>query len=168
MKGYSMGMGMREMGGFRASQQVSAAYSQWQQRRQGFDALAQALQAGDLSKAQAAYANLTSKLPSGAATDPNSPLAKIGAALQAGDLATAQASLPHRNGRMTKTKALPAFRLRMALQLLHRHRRQPLPHREVGVIMVDITTMAAVKVQADKPFNWRMPFQVVTQAQLSP
>ena len=93
-----MGMGMREMGGFRASQQVSAASSQWQQRRQGFDALAQALQAGDLSKAQAAYANLTSKLPSGAATDPNSPLAKIGAALQAGDLATAQASLPHRNG----------------------------------------------------------------------
>ena len=41
-----MGMGMREMGGFRASQQVSAASSQWQQRRQGFDALAQALQAG--------------------------------------------------------------------------------------------------------------------------
>ena len=93
-----MGMGMREMGGFRASQQVSAASSQWQQRRQGFDALAQALQAGDLSKAQTAYANLTSKLPLGAATDPNSPLAKIGAALQAGDLATAQASLPHRNG----------------------------------------------------------------------
>ena len=93
-----MGMGMREMGGFRASQQTSAASNQWQQRRQGFDALTQALQAGDLSKAQAAYADLTSKLPAGAATDPNSPLAKIGAALQAGDLATAQASLPNRNG----------------------------------------------------------------------
>jgi hypothetical protein len=91
-----MGMGMREMGGFRASQQTSAASSQWQQRRQGFDALAQALQAGDLTKAQTAYANLTSKLPSGATTDPNSPLAKIGAALQAGDLAAAQASLPQR------------------------------------------------------------------------
>jgi len=101
-----MGMGMREMGGFRASQQVSAASSQWQQRRQGFDALAQALQAGDLSKAQAAYANLTSKLPSGAATDPNSPLAKIGAALQAGDLATAQASLPHRNGQDDQNQSI--------------------------------------------------------------
>lgn len=101
-----MGMGMGEMGGFRASQQVSAASSQWQQRRQGFDALAQALQAGDLSKAQSAYANLTSKLPAGATTDPNSPLAKIGAALQAGDLATAQAALPQRKGQDDQSQSV--------------------------------------------------------------
>jgi len=70
---------------------------QFQQVRQDFATLAQALQTGDLSTAQQAYAALQKDLPnssgaaspSGAAT-PNSPLAKLGQALQSGDLPGAQ------------------------------------------------------------------------------
>lgn len=65
--------------------------SNWQQRRQSFDALAQALQSGNLNSAQQAYSTLMQYMP-GASANPNSLLAQIGQALQSGDLAGAQSA----------------------------------------------------------------------------
>jgi len=67
--------------------QISGA-GMWQQQRQNFNKLSQALQSGDLSAAQQAFAALSSKSPN--ASNPNSPLAKLGRALQSGDLNAAQ------------------------------------------------------------------------------
>jgi hypothetical protein len=68
--------------------------SAWQQRQQNFQALAQALNSGDLTAAKTAYAALTANRSGGgsgsAANNPNSPLAQLGQALQNGDLAGAQ------------------------------------------------------------------------------
>ena len=64
------------------------------QNKKSFDALAQALNAGDLSGAQSAFAALSKNLPAGATTDADSPLSKIGTALQAGDVKAAKAVLP--------------------------------------------------------------------------
>ncbi len=64
--------------------------SAWQQRQQNFQALAQALNSGDLTGAKAAYAALTANNSGGASSSPNSPLAQLGQALQSGDLAGAQ------------------------------------------------------------------------------
>ncbi len=61
----------------------------YQQRRQGFEALAQALQSNDLNAAQQAYASLAQSTPGGT-IQPNSPLTKIGQALQSNDLPSAQ------------------------------------------------------------------------------
>lgn len=69
------------------SSQVSGA-GKWQQQRQDFNQLAQALQSGDLSAAQKAFSTLSANSPK--AADPNSPLGKLGAALQTGDVKAAQ------------------------------------------------------------------------------
>lgn len=61
----------------------------YQQRRQSFEALAQALQSNDLTAAQQAYASLVQNTPGGT-IPPNSPLAQIGQALQSNDLTAAQ------------------------------------------------------------------------------
>ena len=67
---------------------------------QNFQQLAQALQSGDLSSAQAAYATLTQNLPNksaNGASSQNNPfqqgLAAIGTALQSGNLSGAQQAL---------------------------------------------------------------------------
>jgi hypothetical protein len=60
----------------------------WQQQRQNFKDLSQALQAGDLGTAQKAFASLAANSPN--ASNPNSPLGRLGQALQSGDLAAAQ------------------------------------------------------------------------------
>lgn len=60
----------------------------WQQQRQNFSQLAQALRSGDLSAAQQAFSQLSANSPN--ASDPNSPLAKLGQALQSGDVKAAQ------------------------------------------------------------------------------
>ncbi|MGZ4995122.1 MAG: hypothetical protein ACXV79_13275 [Methylobacter sp.] len=71
-----------------ASSGVSGA-GMWQQQRQGFNQLSQALQSGNLDAAKQAYSALSSK-SSTAAADPNSPLGKLGQALQSGDVGAAQ------------------------------------------------------------------------------
>ncbi len=59
-----------------------------------FQSLAQALQSGNLTDAQQAFATLQKDLPAkaqqAAASDPNSPLNTLGQALQSGDLSAAQ------------------------------------------------------------------------------
>lgn len=80
-------MGWKVNSGGAASQATSAA---WQQRQQNFQALSKALQSGDLSGAQTAFASLTQAAASGANSNPSSPLAQLGKALQSGDLGAAQ------------------------------------------------------------------------------
>ncbi len=63
----------------------------FQQRRQNFEALAQALQSNDLTGAKQAYSALTQSNPAGT-PPPNSPLTQIGQALQSDDLSAAQNS----------------------------------------------------------------------------
>ena len=82
-----MGMRIHGGGGGYAS---GAQDAQWQQRRQNFDALAQAISGGNLSSAQAAYAQIQSSLPAGANANPNGFMSKVGAALQSGDISSAQ------------------------------------------------------------------------------
>lgn len=89
-------MGMRIHGGGYNYASQSAQNTEWQQRRQNFDALAQAISSGDLASAKTAYGNITSQLPSGASVNPNSFLGKIGSALDASDLTTAQQVLASR------------------------------------------------------------------------
>jgi hypothetical protein len=60
----------------------------WQQQRQVFQQLNQALQSGDLKSAQSAFSSLTAN--SSNTLDPNSPLGKLGQALASGDLSGAQ------------------------------------------------------------------------------
>ncbi|MGZ4957370.1 MAG: hypothetical protein ACXV8Q_19905 [Methylobacter sp.] len=79
-------MGM-SIGGSSSSMQVSGA-GMYQQQRQNFNQLAQSLQSGDLSAAKDAFSTLAAKSPN--ASDPNSPLGKLGAALQSGDVKAAQ------------------------------------------------------------------------------
>lgn len=80
-----MGMRVESSGG--ASQSASAA---WQQRRQDFQQLSQALQSGNLSGAQSAFAALSAGRSSQAASNPNSLFSQLGQALQGGNLAAAQ------------------------------------------------------------------------------
>ena len=88
-----MGMRINGGGGGYAS---GAQDAQWQQRRQNFDALAQAIAGGNLSNANDAFAKIQSSLPPGRGTNPNGFLGQIGAALQSGDIATAQQVLTAR------------------------------------------------------------------------
>ena len=88
-----MGMRIQGGGGGYASGPQDA---QWQQRRQNFDALAQAIAGGDLANANDAMSKITSSLPSGAQTNPDSFIGKIGAALQSGDITSAQQLLTAR------------------------------------------------------------------------
>ncbi len=82
-------MGMRIGGGQQAWSSQSSSVSNWQQRQQNFKALGSALQTGDLTGAQQAFATITANNPA-AANNPSSPLAQIGQALQSGNLAGAQ------------------------------------------------------------------------------
>ena len=61
-------------------------------RRAPMRDLAQALKAGDLTGAAAAYATLASKVPDRAAGNPDGPFARIGTAIAAGDIAGARAA----------------------------------------------------------------------------
>ena len=94
-------MGMRINGGG-GGYAAGAQDAQWQQRRQNFDALAQAISGGDLSGANDAFAKIEAQLPAGASAKPNSFLDQIGAALQSGDIGSAQKLLAARiNGAQT-------------------------------------------------------------------
>lgn len=77
-------MGMRINGS--ASTDQSSTISNWQQRQQNVKSMMSAIQSGDLSAAQKAYAALN---PSGQDSG-NSPFAAIGKALQSGDISAAQ------------------------------------------------------------------------------
>ncbi len=69
---------------------AGAADVQSQRRRLDYEALAQAIAAGDLDGAHAAYSAIINQLPAGAKPNPDSILGKIATALQAGDLASAK------------------------------------------------------------------------------
>ncbi len=76
-----MGMSIGAMSATSASQ--SAA---WQQRKQDYSNMMAGAQAGDIGKAQTAYASLTANRT----PPPNSPLAALGAAIQSGDTAAVE------------------------------------------------------------------------------
>jgi hypothetical protein len=61
-------------------------------RRAPMRDLAQALKAGDLTGAAAAYATLASKAPERITNNPDGPFARIGTAIAAGDIAGARAA----------------------------------------------------------------------------
>lgn len=82
-------MGMRIGGSGAAWASQNTSVGNWQQRQQNMKALGTALQGSDLGAAQTAFAAISTNNPN-MASNPNSPLAKIGQALQAGDLAGAQ------------------------------------------------------------------------------
>lgn len=87
-------MGMRIQGGsYGAAEQM-----QWQQRRQNFDALSQAISSGNLAGAKDAFAKIQSQM-SGGNINPDSFLGKLGAALQSGDITSAQQILAARQSR---------------------------------------------------------------------
>jgi len=75
--------------------------SQQDAMRQNFQALTQALQSGNLTAAQQAYATLTQNMPSQASGDSSNDqtnpfqqaLASIGSALQSGDISGAQTAM---------------------------------------------------------------------------
>ena len=99
-------MGMRINGGGYANTSQSTQNTQWQQRRQNFDALAQAISANNPALANSAYEKITSQLPAGASINPDSFLGKIGSALKSSDLTSAQqilASRHHNDKRGTAT-----------------------------------------------------------------
>lgn len=89
-------MGMSIHGG----SYTAAQTMQWQQRRQNFDALSQAVTSGNLSGANDAMTKIKSLLPPGADVKPDSFLGKLATALQSGDMTAAQkllASRQHQN-----------------------------------------------------------------------
>lgn len=83
-----MGMRIGGSGNGWASQQ-SNAIGNWQQRQQNFKSLKSALQTGDLTGAQQAFAAISASNPN-AINNTNNPLAQIGQALQAGNISGAQ------------------------------------------------------------------------------
>ena len=85
-------MGMSIHGG----SYTAAQTMQWQQRRQNFDALSQAISSGNLSGANDALTKIKSLLPPGADIKPDSFLGKLETALKSGDLAAAQQLLASR------------------------------------------------------------------------
>jgi hypothetical protein len=91
-----MNMSVSSTGSSNSSQNVIS--NNWQQRRQSFDALSQALQSGDLAGAQQAFSSLSSTFPAGITNDPNSPLAKLGQALKSGNLSAAQSAFAEMRG----------------------------------------------------------------------
>jgi outer membrane protein assembly factor BamD (BamD/ComL family) len=97
-----MGMSIQSTSGAASSQTVSST-STWQQRKQDFQNLSQALQSGNLDQAKSAYAQLVKDSPASATKDPNGPLAQIGKSLQSGDIAGAQKTMSgmksHHGGR---------------------------------------------------------------------
>ena len=117
---------------------AGAADVQSQRRRLDYEALAQAIAAGDLEGAHTAYAAIISQLPPGSKPNPDSILGKIATALQAGDLMGAKqflnwgdkrrsASAPTpltaiqpqsapANNRSTQMDSSPAIALNQAIQ----------------------------------------------------
>ena len=91
-------MGMRIHGGG-GGQAPGAQDAQWQQRRQNFDALAQAISGGNLASANDAFTKIQGQIPAGGNINSGSFLGQIGAALQSGDMASAQKILATRNNR---------------------------------------------------------------------
>jgi hypothetical protein len=85
-------MGMSIHGG----SYTAAQTMQWQQRRQNFDALSQAITSGNLSGANDALTKIKSLLPPGADIKADSFLGKLSAALQSGDMTAAQQLLASR------------------------------------------------------------------------
>lgn len=81
-------MGMSIGSGASSSAANVAGASKWQNQRQNFNQLAQALQSGNLDAAKQAFSSLSSN--SKTASDPNSPIAKLGQAIQTGDVNAAQ------------------------------------------------------------------------------
>jgi hypothetical protein len=79
-------MGMRV--GSSTAMTVSSGANLWQQQRQNFGQLSQALASGNLDAAKQVYANLAASKST--SLDPNTPIAKLGQALQLGDLKAAQ------------------------------------------------------------------------------
>jgi DNA-binding FadR family transcriptional regulator len=79
-----------------SSSQSSTLQTNFQQRRQAFQQLSQALQSGDLKQAQQAYSTLTQYMPASGPAN-NSQVSQdfqaIGKALQSGNLADAQTAL---------------------------------------------------------------------------
>ncbi len=92
-------MGMRIQGGGSASSAQSMQNTQWQQRKQSFDALAQAITGGDLAAANAALSKITAQMPQGASSNPDGFMSKIGSALSSGDITGAQQILASRFSR---------------------------------------------------------------------
>ena len=86
---------------------AGAADIQSQRRRLDYEALAQAIAAGDLDAAHVAYANIMSQSPSGSKPNPDSIMGKIGTALQAGDLASAKQFLNWGDKRKTPSASGP-------------------------------------------------------------
>ena len=109
---------------------AGAADVQSQRRRLDYEALAQAIAAGDLEGAHTAYAAIISQLPPGSKPNPDSILGKIATALQAGDLMgdkrrSASAPTPltaiqpqsaPANNRSTQMDSSPAMALNQAIQ----------------------------------------------------
>jgi hypothetical protein len=64
--------------------------SMFAKMKSDFKSLSDALQSGDLSDAQTAYATLQKDMPAGSANSSSNPLSAIGTALQSGNIAGAQ------------------------------------------------------------------------------
>ena len=87
-----MGMSIQSNPDVSGSQSTSSTAT-WQQRKQDFQNLSQALQSGNVDQAKTAYAQLVKDSPASATKDPNGPLAQIGKSLQSGDIAGAQKAM---------------------------------------------------------------------------
>jgi len=108
--------------------------TQWQKRRQDYDALTKALSEGDLPGANDAYANIIGQLPVGGRVSPDSFLGKMGVALRSADLALARqlmanggnrnaqvsgvaaADVASANARVSGDQASPTLALNQAIQ----------------------------------------------------
>ena len=82
--------------------------TQWQKRRQDYDALARALSEGDLPGANEAYATIIGLLPVGGRVSPDSFLGKMGVALRAADLALARQLMANSGNRNAQVSGVAA------------------------------------------------------------
>ncbi|WP_097459117.1 hypothetical protein [Mangrovitalea sediminis] len=92
-----MGMPINGAAGSGATQQLQGA-NVWQQRKQSFDALSQALQTGNLNAAKQAFSSLSSTYPAGVTSDPKSFIARLGQALQTGNIQSTQSLIASLTG----------------------------------------------------------------------
>ncbi len=82
--------------------------TQWQKRRQDYDALAKALSEGDLPGANDAYATIIGQLPVGGRVSPDSFLGKMGVALRSADLALARQLMANGGNRNAQVSGVAA------------------------------------------------------------
>ena len=80
--------------------------TQWQKRRQDYDALARALSEGDLPGATEAYATIIGQLPVGGRVSPDSFLGKMGVALRSADLALARQLMANSGNRNAQVSSV--------------------------------------------------------------